>query len=106
MSAIPQRKIRRKRLSEELTAQPRKYIIDNNLKRGDHLFTEQQMVERFGVSHTVVRKATKALDSLGIIDAAPRRWATFIEAERVIARSLRPCGWRSWTRQSSCCDIT
>ena len=31
------------------------------------------MVERFGVSHTVVREATKALDFLGIIDAAPRR---------------------------------
>ena len=31
------------------------------------------MVEQFGVSHTVVREATKALDFLGIIDAAPRR---------------------------------
>ena len=31
------------------------------------------MVERFGVSHTVVREATKALDFLGIISAAPRR---------------------------------
>ena len=31
------------------------------------------MAERFGVSHSVVREATKALDFLGIIDAAPRR---------------------------------
>jgi GntR family transcriptional regulator, transcriptional repressor for pyruvate dehydrogenase complex len=73
MAAIPKQKIRRKRLSEELTAQLRKYIIDNDLKPGDSLLTEQQMVERFGVSHTVVREATKALDFLGIIDAAPRR---------------------------------
>ena len=68
-----QHKIRRKRLSEELAAQLRKYIIDNGLKPGDPLPTENEMVERFGVSHTVVREATKALDFLGIIDAAPRR---------------------------------
>ena len=73
MTAAPQHKIRRKRLSEELTAQLRKYIIDNDLKPGDPLPTENEMVERFGVSHTVVREATKALDFLGIIDAAPRR---------------------------------
>ena len=73
MTASPQHKIRRKRLSEELTAQLRKYIIDNGLKPGDPLPTENEMVERFGVSHTVVREATKALDFLGIIDAAPRR---------------------------------
>ena len=73
MTASPQHKIRRKRLSEELTAQLRKYIIDNGLKPGDPLPTESEMVERFGVSHTVVREATKALDFLGIIDAAPRR---------------------------------
>ena len=73
MSAISRHKIRRKRLSEELTAQLRKYIVDHDLKPGDPLLTEQQMVERFGVSHTVVREATKALDFLGIIDVAPLR---------------------------------
>jgi GntR family transcriptional regulator, transcriptional repressor for pyruvate dehydrogenase complex len=73
MVAAPQHKIRRKRLSEELTAQLRKYIIDHDLKPGDPLLTEREMVERFGVSHTVVREATKALDFLGIIDASPRR---------------------------------
>jgi GntR family transcriptional regulator, transcriptional repressor for pyruvate dehydrogenase complex len=73
MGPAPQHRIRRKRLSEELTAQLRKYIIDHDLKPGDPLLTEREMVERFGVSHTVVREATKALDFLGIIDAAPRR---------------------------------
>jgi GntR family transcriptional regulator, transcriptional repressor for pyruvate dehydrogenase complex len=73
MTPAPQHKIRRKRLSEELTAQLRKYIIDHELRPGDPLPTENEMVERFGVSHTVVREATKALDFLGIIHAAPRR---------------------------------
>ena len=73
MGVASAHKIRRKRLSEELTARLRKYIIDHDLKPGDPLLTEQQMTERFGVSHTVVREATKTLDFLGIIDAAPRR---------------------------------
>jgi GntR family transcriptional regulator, transcriptional repressor for pyruvate dehydrogenase complex len=73
MNPVPQRKLRRKRLSEELTAQLRKHIIDHGLKPGDPLLTEQEMVERFGVSRSVVREATKALDFLGIIDAVPRR---------------------------------
>ena len=68
-----QPRLRRKRLSEELTAQLRKHIIDQGLKPGDPLLTEQEMVERFGVSRSVVREATKALDFLGIIDAVPRR---------------------------------
>ncbi|MCE5268146.1 MAG: GntR family transcriptional regulator [Planctomycetaceae bacterium] len=74
MASAPQKhQIRRQRLSEALTARLRKYIIDHDLKPGDPLPTEREMVERFGVSHTVVREATKALDFLGIIDAAPRR---------------------------------
>jgi DNA-binding FadR family transcriptional regulator len=66
-------RLRRKRLSEELTAQLRKHIIDQGLKPGDALLTEQEMVERYGVSRSVVREATKALDFLGIISAVPRR---------------------------------
>jgi GntR family transcriptional regulator, transcriptional repressor for pyruvate dehydrogenase complex len=73
MPEVPKHRIRRKRLSEQLTAQLLKYITDHGLKPGDPLPTENEMVERFGVSHTVVREATKALDFLGIIDAAPRR---------------------------------
>jgi DNA-binding FadR family transcriptional regulator len=73
MAAVPNTKLRRKRLSEELTTQLRKYIFDHGLKPGDPLLTEQEMVERFGVSRTVVREATKALDFLGIIGSLPRR---------------------------------
>jgi GntR family transcriptional regulator, transcriptional repressor for pyruvate dehydrogenase complex len=73
MNATPKNKIRRKRLGEELTAQLRKHIIEKGLKPGDPLLTEQEMVDRFGVSRSVVREATKALDFMGIINAVPRR---------------------------------
>jgi GntR family transcriptional regulator, transcriptional repressor for pyruvate dehydrogenase complex len=73
MDQIAKPALRRKRLSEELTAQLRKHIIEHGLKPGDSLLTEQEMSKRFGVSRSVVREATKALDFLGIISAAPRR---------------------------------
>ena len=73
MGPVPQVKLRRRRLSEELTSQLRKHIIEQGLKPGDSLLTEQQMMTRFGVSRSVVREATKALDFLGIIDAVPSR---------------------------------
>jgi DNA-binding FadR family transcriptional regulator len=64
-------KIQRMRLSEELTSRIRKHILDQGLKPGDRLPTEIQMAERFGVSRTVVREATKMLGFLGIIKAVP-----------------------------------
>ncbi len=70
-------KLRRQRLSDQLTTQLRKLIIDRGLKPGDPLLTEQEMIDQFGVSRSVVREATKALDFLGIIDAVPRR-GTFL----------------------------
>ena len=73
MSPGPLAKIHRRRLSEELTAQLREHITDKGLKPGDSLLTEQEMMAHFGVSRSVVREATKALDFLGIIDAVPSR---------------------------------
>jgi GntR family transcriptional regulator, transcriptional repressor for pyruvate dehydrogenase complex len=73
MKPLPQAKLRRRRLSEELTAQLCRHITDKGLKPGDSLLTEQEMMQRFGVSRSVVREATKALDFLGIIDAVPSR---------------------------------
>lgn len=70
-------RLRRQRLSDQLTSQLRRLIIDRGLKPGDPLLTEQEMIDRFGVSRSVVREATKALDFLGIIDAVPRR-GTFL----------------------------
>jgi GntR family transcriptional regulator, transcriptional repressor for pyruvate dehydrogenase complex len=73
MNAVLKPKLRRQRLSEQLTAQLRKHIVQKGLKPGDPLLTEQEMMEKFGVSRSVVREATKALDFLGIIEAVPSR---------------------------------
>jgi len=73
MNVISKPKLRRKRLSEQLTVQLRDHIVEKGLKPGDPLLTEQEMMQEFGVSRSVVREATKALDFLGIIEAVPSR---------------------------------
>jgi DNA-binding FadR family transcriptional regulator len=65
--------IERRNLSEVVADRIRQYIMDNRLKPGDRLPTEQELSDRFGVSRVSTREATKALGFLGIIDAAPRR---------------------------------
>jgi len=70
---VKQAILRRERLSDQLSAQLLRHIIEHRLKPGDPFLTEEAIVERFGVSRTVVREATKALDFLGIISAVPRR---------------------------------
>lgn len=62
--------------SEMVAARLREYIIKHDLKPGDRLPTEGELVELYGVSRVSVREATKALSFLGIVDAAPRRGLT------------------------------
>jgi GntR family transcriptional regulator, transcriptional repressor for pyruvate dehydrogenase complex len=76
-SQKPRRKrvseLHRQRLSETLAHQIKKDIIDRGLKPGDSLATEEEISQRYGVSRSIVREATKALDFLGIINTSPRR---------------------------------
>jgi GntR family transcriptional regulator, transcriptional repressor for pyruvate dehydrogenase complex len=68
--------VRRQNLSEIVAARIKHLIVEQALKPGDRLPTEQEMADRFGVSRVSVREATKALSFLGIIRAAPRRGLT------------------------------
>lgn len=64
---------RRLKRSEQVAAGIKQLIIDEQLKPGDRLPTEQEIADRFGVSRTSAREATKALGFLGIVRATPRR---------------------------------
>lgn len=65
--------VERQSLGEVVAERIKQHIIDNKLKPGDRLPTEQQLSDRFGVSRVTTRDATRALGFLGIINAAPRR---------------------------------
>lgn len=49
----------------------RAYIIDNNLRPGDVLPSEQTLCEMYGVSRNVLREAIKGLTVMGVIKGCP-----------------------------------
>ncbi len=73
--------VKRQKLNEVVALQIKRHILDQGLRPGDRLPTEQEMADRFGVSRMSVREATKALGFLGIICAAPRRGLTVGEVD-------------------------
>lgn len=57
------------RLSEQLADALAVSIRDGQLSAGQRLPTEQALVERFGVSRTVVREALSRLKTLGLVES-------------------------------------
>jgi DNA-binding FadR family transcriptional regulator len=49
----------------------KEYILENNLKPGDPLPPEGQLVDDLGVGRSSVREAVKSLQSLGIVEVRP-----------------------------------
>jgi len=76
---------RKPRKNEIVAGKIREYIVDNELRPGDRLPTEDEFAERFEVSRVSVREATRGLSLLGVIDSAPRRGLTVgqVDIERV-----------------------
>jgi len=50
-------------------------IKQGELKPGDHLLSERELCERFGISRTSVRKALAILSGMGLIEITPRNGA-------------------------------
>jgi DNA-binding FadR family transcriptional regulator len=48
-------------------------LLAQGLRPGDRLPTEPQLVERYGVSRTVIREAGRILDQRGLVDIRPGR---------------------------------
>lgn len=59
--------LKRENLSKTLVRALSKYIIENNLKPGDRLPTENELAASFHVGRSVVREALKALEIIGLI---------------------------------------
>ena len=57
------------RLSEQLADALAVSIRDGQMSAGQKLPTEQALVERFGVSRTVVREAMSRLKTLGLVES-------------------------------------
>lgn len=51
----------------------RALIIENDMREGDPLPTEQAMCQRFGVSRNVLREAVKSMELMGMIESCAGR---------------------------------
>lgn len=56
-------------LSKAVSNYVKQYILENDLKGGDPLPPETQLVQELGVGRSSVREAVKSLQSLGIVEA-------------------------------------
>jgi GntR family transcriptional repressor for pyruvate dehydrogenase complex len=59
------------RLSEQIVEQIETLIVSGQLKSGDRLPAERDLCERFGVSRTVIREATRSLQEKGLVAIRP-----------------------------------
>ena len=62
------KKIKRVPLQSEIIAYVKNYIDENNLKSGDKLPSQGQMIEMLGVSRSSLREALKVLETKNIIE--------------------------------------
>lgn len=71
--------IQRKSLAEEVAEQLQKQIIDGELKEGDKLPIEAELMEIFGVGRSSIREAVKRLENMGYLKVRQGK-GTFIAA--------------------------
>lgn len=81
------------RLSEQLADALAVSIRDGQLSAGQKLPTEQALVERFGVSRTVVREAMSRLKTLGLVESRQGSGAFVLASRQALEQlSLAPDG--------------
>lgn len=64
--------IKKENLSKIIIRELGEYIINNNLKSGDKLPTEHELVNMFNVSRSAIREALKVLELIGLVKSKPR----------------------------------
>lgn len=62
--------VRKIRTHEQVLVQIEQKILDGQLRVGEKLPSERELVEALGVSRTSVREALRALEAMGIIEAS------------------------------------
>jgi len=63
--------IKKRRLSEYAIDELRKFITSNNLKEGNKLPSERELVERLQISKGSLREALRILEITGLVDVMP-----------------------------------
>ena len=85
--------VERTRLSDVAVQQIRDMIFSGQLKPGDQLPPERDLVEQLGVSRSSVREALRTLQGMGLLDVRPGAGA-FVSAD--LGESKVVSLWMTW----------
>ena len=66
------KQVKRTRLYREIVKQIKDLVREKTLVPGDQLLPERQLAEQLGVSRSALREALTALESMGLLEIAPR----------------------------------
>lgn len=61
-------RVRRVNLTSQVMDSLKRHIVDNDLRPGDRLPTEKELVCELGVSRNILREALKSLEAVGLIE--------------------------------------
>lgn len=89
------------RVAEEL----RNYIIANELKPGDRLPTERDLVEQLGVSRSSVREGLRKLEILGIVEIRPKEGITVKNQDGDVTPMVEKLTFRYRTEEVSFSEL-
>ena len=81
----PTERIPRRKLSDEVLDRLKRLIVSGELKPGDEMPSERELMQRFGVGRPAIREAMQALDNLGLISISHGERARVLE---VTAQSI------------------
>ena len=68
-------------MTDQVEERLRNYFVERDLKMGDALPKETELIEALGVSRSVVREALSRLKMLGLIDVRKRRGMVLAEPD-------------------------
>lgn len=84
--------IKRRRISEEISAQVRKQIAAGKLTPGDRLPSERELASAFGVSRMAVREGMRNLEVAGLVTLRKGRYGGAFIADngvRIVSQSMQ-----------------
>ena len=71
--------LEKKNLSQIAAESIKEYIFENDLKAGDKLPTEVELMKTLGVSRSTIREAIKQIQMFGVLDVKPGQGAVIKE---------------------------
>ena len=88
----PSPKLKTEKISDFIIAQIRDLIFSGELKPGDRLGSEKELIPRFGVSKATLREALRVLEAMGLVEIHGELWSARADQEIRAGERIRVTG--------------